>query len=350
MRKLLLCCVVSGLCAFAQAGEPRPAPWPQTLVERIETLDRESPGTLGVYVKRLADGQEMRYAAEGPWYLASTVKVPIAMAVLEAVDEGELSLDQEVELQESDRIDGSGELVWQDAGTRHTVEALLEAMLRRSDNTAANMLIRVVGQDAFDRRVAAYMGSRDVRITDFVQIRRDIYAELHPDAARLDNARLVEIAGANIGPARVRALRRALDVPAEELVVDSMEEAYARYYGRQLNAAGLHEYGAMLERLVKDDVLSDAARDRLYDYMKLGESGDYRLEGGLSEGTPFIHKTGTQFERACHVGVAHPQDGGARATIIVACASGLDEGREAGPLLQRVGEIVAEVVLQPGDE
>ena len=45
-----------------------------------------------------------------------------------------------------------------------------------------------------------------------------------------------------------------------------------------------------------------------------------RLEAGLPEDVPFIQKTGTQLERACHVGVIEPQDE-RRAIVVVTCAA-----------------------------
>ena len=52
----------------------------------------------------------------------------------------------------------------------------------------------------------------------------------------------------------------------------------------------------------------------------LGARDSLRLEAGLPEDVPFIQKTGTQLERACHVGVIEPQDE-RRAIVVVACAN-----------------------------
>lgn len=341
----LLCSLCLGMAAPA-AALAADAPWPQALVERLEALDAESPGTLGVYVKNLADGQEMLYAADRPWYLSSTVKVPIAIAVLQAVDDGELRLDQPLTLQAEDKIDGSGDVVWQEVGSTHTVDEMLQAMLMQSDNTAANVLIRTLGEDTLNRRARDYMGRRGVNeLTTFTQIRRDIYGELHPDAARLSNAQLVEVAGANIGPARVQAFSRIAEIEEGELRVKTMDEAYANYYARGLNMATLQAYGGMLEKLVEGDLLSDESQAKLFDYMKLGVDTEYRVQAGLPKGTPFIHKTGTQYEQACHAGVIRPEDGGKEAIIVAACAEDLDEAKEAGALLEQVGEHVTQTLL-----
>lgn len=340
----LLCALCLGLAAPAQAAAN--ADWPEALVERLQALDKESPGTLGVYVKNLADGKEMLYAADRPWYLSSTVKVPIAIAVLQAVDDGDLSLDQPLTLEATDKIDGAGDMVWQEDGSTHTVDDMLEAMLMQSDNTAANVLIRTLGEDTLNRRARDYMGGRGVNeLTTFTQIRQDIYSELHPDARKLSNEQLVEVAGANIGPARVQAFSRIAELEEDDLQAKTMDEAYARYYDKGLNMATLQAYGGMLEKLVEGDLLSEESQAKLFEYMKLGVETDYRVQAGLPKGTPFIHKTGTQFEQACHAGVIRPEGGGEAAIIVAACAEDLDEAKEAGTVLQNVGKHVAETML-----
>ena len=79
--------------------------------------------------------------------------------------------------------------------------------------------------------------------------------------------------------------------------------------------------------------------------MKLGVETNYRVQAGLPKGMPFIHKTGTQYEQACHAGVIRPEDGGAQAIVVAACAEALDEAKEAGTLLESVGKQVAETLL-----
>ncbi|QEI04650.1 serine hydrolase [Pigmentiphaga aceris] len=337
----LACAAAISLLVLAPASA---ADWPAELVKKIEQIDQRSPGSVGVYVKRLDDGKEMSYAGDRPWYLASTAKVPIAVAVLQQVERGKLSMDQQFALADTDKVDGSGELVWQASGKRYSVETLLDAMLMRSDNTAANILVRAIGQDTLNAGARDYMGRREVgELTSYTQIRYDVYSELHPSARDLSNRNLVEIAGADMGPARVQAFTRSAELKAADLQVDTMRDAYARYYQRGLNTATMEGYGAMLEKLVQGKLLPDAKRDMLFEYMKINEPGEYRLAGGLPRKTSFIHKTGTQFERACHVGVINPRE--SAAIVVAACVEGVDENKPAENLLREVGQAVAQTVM-----
>jgi beta-lactamase class A len=267
--------------------------------------------------------------------------------VLQQVQERKLSLGRKLVLQPTDKIDGSGGVVWQKDGTAFTVGSLLERMLMQSDNTAANMLLRAAGEDDVNARARAWLGDDLGRITNFTQVRREVYAQLHPGADKLSNLQLVQIAAAPQGPARVNALRRVLALQQADLKVSTMEEAYARYYARRHNTATLTGYGAMLEKMVRGQLLSPEHTRLMFTRLKYETYDAYRLEAGLPSTVRFIHKTGTQLGRACHMGVIEPQDGARRAIVVAVCAEALDEQREAGEAFERIGKAIAQVLLQP---
>lgn len=323
----------------------RSADWQSDLRQRIERIDSSSPGKLGVYVKRLDNGQTVGHNADQLFYLSSSVKVPIALAVLQQVDAGKLSLSAKVVLLETDKIDGSGEVMWDKPGSSYTIDSLLTRMLGVSDNTAANMLIRTVGEEALNKSAASVLGKGFVRLTTLTDVRRDVYAELHPDARRLTNKQLVEIAATKKGPQRVEAVRRTLDVPKSALKVKTIDEAYDSYYRRNFNSATLEGYGGMLEQLVRGKLISASSLERLFGYMKFGKRGDYRLEGGIPKSEMIIHKTGTQYRRACHMAVINPQQGGVKGIVVTTCASDMDDEKEAGGIFKRVGEAVSKTAL-----
>lgn len=315
----------------------------EALHQRLGELENASPGKLGVYLLRPHDGSELNYQAERTWYLASATKAAIAIAVLQEVDDGKLQLDQPITLEEGDRVDGSGGLVWEDAGARYSVGELLREMLQESDNTAADMLIRVAGEARVNERIAAAAGNGFGKVTRLLEVRRELYGQLHPDGRSLENRQIVEIAAAPLGPQRVEAVANALNLQTAQLEISDLDEAYRRYYASGLNSATLVAYGRLMGKLAKGELLSDASTRLLYDIMGLDSYEAYRLEAGLSEQLPFVQKTGTQLHRACHMGIANPQ--GDDALVILACAEALDEDAEAGKLFEQVGEAIQELVL-----
>ena len=335
-------CLALGLLAAEPA---RAAGWSEALQAAVARIDAETPGKLGVYVKQLGSGQTMSHGGGDFWYLGSTAKVLVAVAVLQQIDAGQLKLADTVVLTADDRIE-AGQIVWHAVGTVYTIDALLTRMLGDSDNTAANMLIRRIGLDKLNASARAAMGSAGFQeLSDFARVRRDVYAEIHADAGKLPNDDLVRIAAAPLGPARYEAVRRAVGKQPAQLNAKNIGDAYERYYKTKRNAATLEAYGAMLEKLVKGQLLSPPSTQRLFEQMKIGIYTNYRLQAGLPRSVTFIHKTGTQYQRACHAGVISPEGGGARAIVVAACTADLDEQQAAGPVLTRVGRAISETVL-----
>jgi beta-lactamase class A len=342
--RLRTLCIALSLTTVSLAAHC--AAWSDALRQHIERIDKATPGQLGVYIKRLDNGETLSYQADRPWYLGSTTKLPIALAVLQEAEGGKLSLAQKVTLQETDKVDGSGNVVWQKSGTTYTVDALLKRMLMESDNTAANMLIRTVGEDTLNQRARQYLGTQGFnRLTTFTAVRREVYGELHPKARMLTNTQLVQVAAQPKGPQRVDAIVRTLSIPRAELRVKTMDEAYTRYYARQFNAAPLSAYGGMLEQMVTGKLVTPQHLQRLFVDLKYETYDAYRLEAGLPRTVRFIHKTGTQLHRACHMGVINPQDGGRAAIVVATCAEELDEQREAGRAFEQIGRAITQTLL-----
>lgn len=76
---------------------------------------------------------------------ASIIKIPILIELMRQVEDGRLSLDQEVMLTEADVVGGAGEMQFQPTGNSYTLDYLARDMIRISDNVATNLLINRVG-------------------------------------------------------------------------------------------------------------------------------------------------------------------------------------------------------------
>jgi beta-lactamase class A len=123
---------------------PDPAKWAQ-LEKDILRMLRDFQGELGFVIKDLRSGHAIVHDADKRFPSASMVKVPIMAACYKAAEEGRISLADVVTLKRTDKVRGSGTLRAAPAGTPVTVEKLIELMITGSDNTAANMLIDLLG-------------------------------------------------------------------------------------------------------------------------------------------------------------------------------------------------------------
>lgn len=114
---------------------------------------------------------------------ASTIKLPLAVMYVDAIEEGYVDWDTEVTYTYADYEEGDGTITAAvGSGTgqaAYTIEELMADSLMHSDNTATNMLIRyyneVYGSGAFKTNVAS---SVDVTIDDAFYDDNVISAEL----------------------------------------------------------------------------------------------------------------------------------------------------------------------------
>lgn len=104
-------------------------------------------GDVSIVIKDLDMGWVIEYNKDLSVPSASIVKIPIMAAYFAAADEGKLKLGDTLILRQSDKVDGSGTLKAERAGSVYTIEELIRLAITQSDNTAANMLIDAMGFD-----------------------------------------------------------------------------------------------------------------------------------------------------------------------------------------------------------
>nr|WP_262895856.1 serine hydrolase [Cyclobacterium marinum] len=82
---------------------------------------------------------------------ASIIKVPLLIYFMQKASEGTFSLQDHYHLKVEDKVGGSGELQFKPAGISVTYEYLAKEMIRVSDNTATNIIIKKLGLKAFQK-------------------------------------------------------------------------------------------------------------------------------------------------------------------------------------------------------
>jgi beta-lactamase class A len=117
---------------------------PRGVHDGIEAIAARLGGTVGVAARNLASGAEIHIAADELFPMASCFKIPIMVEVMRRVDAGGLRLDDRLTLTEADKSPGST-LIHCHEGLRPSVRDLLYLMITLSDNTATDMLWRLVG-------------------------------------------------------------------------------------------------------------------------------------------------------------------------------------------------------------
>jgi beta-lactamase class A len=121
------------------------------LEEAVRKRVKTFRGEIGLVIRDLDTGWTFQVNPDNLFPAASMVKVPIMAACLKAAEEGQLSLRDNMKLKRSDKAAGSGVLRTRATGSAFTIEQLVELMVTHSDNTAANMLIDLLGFDYLNR-------------------------------------------------------------------------------------------------------------------------------------------------------------------------------------------------------
>jgi beta-lactamase class A len=247
-------------------------PLGQTLTE----LADRSGSTVGIFVEHLERRETIAVHGARPFPLASTFKLPLAVAALQAVEQRELpALDQKVRLEATDMIPWASPLHARlPAGGEVTLRELLATLLQNSDNSAADALLRLLGGPVGLRPRLARLGLGGLSID------RD-EAELALDGAGVAYPPRSERTAAHLSALLAHA------PPAERNAALARLRADPRDHGTPEVMAHL------LARLWRGELLSPPHRALLRDELSRCTTGRRRLRAGVPPGTPVADRTGT---------------------------------------------------------
>lgn len=240
---------------------------------------RAAPGRIGVGVMDLDCGEAWYLDPEGRFPLQSVFKAPLAAAVLDRVDAGELSLEQTIAIGAGDLSVYRSPIAEAFAGEPRafTIRQLIEAAVIESDNTAADVLMRTIGGPGALR---SFLMDHDVP-----EIRVDRYeSELQTECG-------------GVGPFDVSMSRReGMEAARARTPPEAQRAAFDAYLADPRDTATPHGAITFLARLAMGDLLSESSTRLLLDIMARAMTGPGRLRAGLPAGTTLAHKTGTSHD------------------------------------------------------
>src|SRR5436190_10477081 len=139
----------------------------QAPLERLQTAigrtTKSVNATWGIYIKSLETGDEIAIDADRQMETMSTIKIPLMVEVLEQIKAGKFALTDKYTFAHADSQPGTGTIQRLDPGAVMTVKDLITMMIIVSDNTATEVLFRMVGgPEAVNARLTA-LGLRNTR-------------------------------------------------------------------------------------------------------------------------------------------------------------------------------------------
>ncbi len=143
---LIATCAENGVKAISlQTAAPPPL---QRLRTSIERTTHSINATWGIYVKSIETGEEIAIDADRQMETMSTIKIPLMIEAFEQIKVGRFKLTDKYTLVQSDIQPGTGTIQRLDPGAVMTVKDLITLMIIVSDNTATEVLYRMVGGPA----------------------------------------------------------------------------------------------------------------------------------------------------------------------------------------------------------
>jgi beta-lactamase class A len=159
-RALMLALASAPLARAADLLDQAPGTTPVSRTGQLARLEKEYGGRLGVAAFNTADGRQLLHRADERFPMCSTFKMMLAAAVL---SRDPALLDKRLRYEKSDLVLHSP-VTGKHLADGMTVEALCEATLQYSDNTAANLLMKQIGGPAAVTAYARSIGDSEFRL------------------------------------------------------------------------------------------------------------------------------------------------------------------------------------------
>ncbi len=232
-RRRVLEGISLGAMVLALPAWAQPSP-----LARLQALEQSFDGQLGVWALDTGSGAVLGYREDQRFAFCSTFKVMLAGAILRLDEQQPGLLQRRIEYTKAQLVSYSP-VTERHLGTGMTVAELCAAGLQYSDNTAANLLLGVVG-----------------------------------------------------GPAVLTAFARQSGDPVFRL--DRYETALnSAWPGDPRDTTTPRAMASSLQRLALGDGLTAASRDRLQAWLRGNTTGDARIRAGVPKGWAVGDKTGS---------------------------------------------------------
>lgn len=260
------------VAAVAKAAPPAPAAF-QAEIERLAAAYREP---VGIAVTDVTNGWTASVAGDQTFPQQSVSKLWVALAVLQAVDEGSLHLDQSVVMRQEDRsvfYQPLASRIRGPNGFNVTLADLLRHALIESDNAANDKLISEVGGAGVVTEAIAKKGLKGLAVGG---TERDVQTRT---------------AGLIWKPEY--GMTWIWKAAREKLPEEVRDQALATYLANPPDGATPNAITSALAALKRGELLSRASTDFMLGLMAEARTGTNRLRGGLTRGWTLAHKTGT---------------------------------------------------------
>ncbi len=273
--RLFVACLVASITACASLPSQRRPPPPAALAARLHDLAQAFPGRVGIAVEDIRSGWIAHADGQTLYPQQSVSKLWVAMTVLDAVDQGRLTLADRVQVRTQDMSVFNQPIQKKlvDGVYNTTIDDLLVYAIAASDNAANDILVRKLGGSG---RVRAWLRAHRLAGVRCGPEERVLQSDIAGVTWRPDYSfgQAFWTARDRISPdIRAARLQAYLDDPPDGATPDGVVEG--------------------VSRLADGRLLSPVSTQRLLQILRQTTTGPARLKAGLAAGWAIAHKTGT---------------------------------------------------------
>jgi beta-lactamase class A len=278
------------LLACATTGRPEER---GDLASQLEPLLNRQDVEIAVAYRNLGTGAFLYHNEDNAFHAASTMKLPVMMALFQGIDSGERRLSDPVLVRNQfqslvdaspftldPKDDGDPDL-YQAVGSSRTLEELIRRMIVRSSNLATNILIERLGAS---------------RATDMVR---------------------------GMGAYQMKVVRGVEDEKSFKAGLN--------------NTATAKDLEILLTALAKGDTFSPASNAKMIEILKAQEFND-KIPAYLPKGTPVAHKTGDITGVHHDAAIVFPP--GEAPYVLVVLTSGFLDEKKANQAIAEISRVV----------
>jgi beta-lactamase class A len=247
------------------------------LNKQIIGIEKNSNSIIGITAIHIEKNKVISHNSNKRFFMASTIKLPIAMAFLHRVDQRKDSLERRVQLDSHNSVPGSGSLYHQFEKKRMSLslQQVLKHMLVNSDNSASDTLLKVVNGPHYVTQHMYALGFKNIFVSRSI-------LEMLMDTNHVDHALLKT-------HRPVFSWKQLFN----KTPLDQKARAWTRFQDDIRDTTTPSEMAKLLVKLYKKEALSESSTKLLMDIMTQCRTGRSRIKGMLPGGVKVAHKTGT---------------------------------------------------------
>jgi|GEM_PF-1193519 len=248
------------------------------LREKIKNIERKTDVIMGITAIHIEKNQTVAHNNTKPFFMASTIKLPIAMAFLNRVDENKDSLDRMIKLGLKNSVPGSGNLHYaceKKKQTNISIQQLLNYMMINSDNSASDTILKQAKGPVNVTKRMQELGLNNTLVNRSI-------LQMLMDTNHVDPALSKE-------PRSVYSWKKIFN----SVSLQSKALAWKYFENDKRDTTTSDDMAKLLVKLYNKEALSESSTKVLMSIMSKCRTGRSRIRGLLPPSVKVAHKTGT---------------------------------------------------------